>query len=36
MVQPNITTQSLAASDFSVKRQKNKAWPEGTAHKKIS
>lgn len=34
MVQPNKTTQSLAASDFSVKRQKNKIWPEGTAHEK--
>lgn len=29
-MQPNITTRSLAASDFSVKRQKKK-WPEGTA-----
>ena len=30
MVQPNITTRSLAASDFSVKRQKNVAWRDST------
>lgn len=33
IVQPNITTRSLAASDFSVKRQKKK-WPEGTAQRR--
>lgn len=30
MVQPNITTRSLAASDFSVKRQKKVAWRDST------
>lgn len=32
-MQPNKTTRSLAASDFSVKRQKIK-WPEGSAQVK--
>lgn len=32
-MQPNKTTRSLAASDFSVKRQ-NKKWPEGTARRR--